>query len=94
MEPVQGPDVLVLRSETQKEVCAAIETLRPDDQELVRFKVWEGLSNGEIGKILGITDRAVEGRYTRALRKLAKILNGDRLVAPSSPPSTETGEVE
>ncbi len=93
VEDVDGPEVVVLRNEAQREVLAAISALRPDDQELVRLKVWEGLSNEAIGTILGITHRAVEARYTRALKKLSKILKGGRRAALSSPPSTESGEV-
>jgi RNA polymerase sigma-70 factor (ECF subfamily) len=92
-EQADGPEVLVIRNETEKEVLAAIETLRPDDQELVRLKVWEGLTNEAIGSILGITDRAVEGRYARALKKLSKALKSDTRPAWSSPPSTDQGEV-
>lgn len=90
---VDGPEIHLLRSEEQLAVSAAIETLRSDDQELLRLKIWEGLSNEAVGTILGITDRAVEGRYTRALKKLAKILDGGSPAAAGSPSSTVKGEV-
>jgi RNA polymerase sigma-70 factor (ECF subfamily) len=90
---VDGPEVHLLRNEEQRSVSAAIDTLRSDDQELLRLKVWEGLSNEAVGAILGITDRAVEARYTRAIKKLSKILDGGSSAADRSPSSTVKGEV-
>ncbi len=87
-----GPEVHVLRREEHDEVLTAMESLRSDDRELVRLKIWEGLSNEAVGTILGITDRAVEGRYTRAIKKLSKKLKSGTLAAPSSPFSAERGE--
>lgn len=88
----EGPEVQVIRHEEHEEVLAAIATLRDDDQELVRLKIWEGLSNEAVGRILGVSDRGVEARYTRAIKKLHKTLKSGALAAPSSPFSPETGE--
>jgi RNA polymerase sigma-70 factor (ECF subfamily) len=91
-EHTEGPEVHVLRNEEHQEVNAAIEKLRDNDQEVVRLKIWEGLSNAQVGTILGMTDRAVEARYTRAIKKLHKHLKGSTAAAPSSPFSAERGE--
>lgn len=91
--PEDGPEVLLVRSEDQRAVAEAIETLRPADQELIRLKIWEELSNGAVGAILGITERAVEGRYTRAIKKLSKTLDGGSRAADRSPSSSLKGEV-
>jgi len=88
----ESPEMQVVRAEEHEEVLAAIDTLRRDDQELVRLKVWEGLSNDAVAAILGISPRAVEGRYTRAIKKLSKILKSGTDAATSSPFSTERGE--
>jgi RNA polymerase sigma-70 factor (ECF subfamily) len=88
----EGPEVHVIRHEEHDEVVAAITTLRSDDQEVVRLKIWEGLSNEQVGSILGMSDRAVEGRYTRAIKKLQKNLKGGTVAAPGSPFSAERGE--
>ena len=88
-----GPETLVVRNEERHEVHEAIATLRETDQEIVRMKVWEGLSNDDVGTILGISGRAVEGRYRRAIKKLSKQLKGGPPAAsPSSPFSSERGE--
>ena len=91
-QDAEGPEVQVVRSEEHEEVLAAIATLRGDDQELVRLKIWEELPNEAVGAIMGITGRAVEGRYTRAIKKLHKTLKSGAGAAPSSPFSTERGE--
>ena len=88
----EGPEVHVIRSEEQAEVIAAISELHEIDQEVVRLKIWEGLSNDAVGTVLGITDRAVEARYTRAIKKMHKNLKSGTNAASSSPFSTERGE--
>ncbi|NND02765.1 MAG: sigma-70 family RNA polymerase sigma factor [Acidimicrobiia bacterium] len=91
-EHTGGPEVHVLRHEEHKEVAAAIAGLRDTDQEVVRLKIWEGLSNEQVGQILGLTNRAVEARYTRSIKKLHKTLKSGAPAAPSSPFSAERGE--
>ena len=90
--PADSPEVQIIRHEEHEEVLAAMETLSSDDRELVRLKIWEGLSNAAVATILGISDRAVEGRYTRAIKKMSKKLKSGSNAAPSSPFSTERGE--
>jgi RNA polymerase sigma-70 factor (ECF subfamily) len=88
----EGPEVHIIRNEEHQEVTAAIATLRDNDQEVVRLKIWEGLSNAQVGTVLGMTDRAVEARYTRAIKKLHQKLKGSTAATPSSPFSAERGE--
>ena len=90
--PAEGPEVHVLRNEEHTEVVEAIGQLRETDREVVRLKIWEGLNNEAVGTILGISDRAVESRYTRAIKKLHKTLKSGAGAAPSSPFSAERGE--
>jgi RNA polymerase sigma factor (sigma-70 family) len=45
---------------------AALDRLRPDDQEILRLVAWEGLSHAQIGEALGITTNAVAIRLHRA----------------------------
>ncbi|HEX9645136.1 MAG TPA: sigma-70 family RNA polymerase sigma factor [Acidimicrobiia bacterium] len=93
-EPGQaGPEVQVLSCEEQQLVIDAIATLSNNNQEVIRLKIWEGLSNTEVGRVLGMTDRAVEARYTRAIKTLRKHLKGGSAAAPNSPSSAQTGEV-
>jgi RNA polymerase sigma factor (sigma-70 family) len=58
--PVSNPDdSLVTRSEHQ-DVHAALATLNPNDQELLRLHAWEELSREEIANVLGISVAAVD----------------------------------
>mgnify|MGYP001819655043 CR=1 FL=1 len=72
--PGDEPELQVVRHHQEAEVHEALQRLRPEDQELLRLKAWEGLSNSQIGDLLGMSHRAVEGRYPRALKKLSKHL--------------------
>jgi RNA polymerase sigma factor (sigma-70 family) len=55
-------------------VLAALATLADTDQELLRLRVWEGLSSAEIAVALGIRASAVDMRLSRARRRLERAL--------------------
>ncbi|MDQ2966383.1 MAG: RNA polymerase sigma factor [Chloroflexota bacterium] len=67
-------------------VSAAVERLRPDDQELLRLVAWEDLSHAEIAVVLGISINAVAIRLYRARGRLA-----EELGKGSTPTRTSTG---
>jgi len=91
-EAKEGPETQVIRSEEQAEVLRAMQSLNEADQELLGLKVWECLSNDAIGTILGISHRAVEGRYSRALKKLTKQLERGQTATRRSPLSADNRE--
>jgi predicted DNA-binding protein (UPF0251 family) len=45
--------------------------MRPEDQELLRLLVWDGLSQAEAGEVLGISANAVGIRLSRARKRFA-----------------------
>ena len=65
---------------------AALERLRPDDQELLRLVAWEELSHSEIAVVLGVTPNAVAIRLHRARARFA-----EELVKGSEPTRTSSG---
>lgn len=72
---VSGPaDALLTRSE-HEEVLAALATLRPHDQELLRLHAWEELSREEIAQVLGVSIGAVDMRLHRAIRRMRSALD-------------------
>ena len=89
--PKDGPETIVLRSEDVEEVTAALGRLRDEDQELLRLKTWEQLPNKAIADILDISVQAVESRYARAMRRLAKRLTPSQDLR-TSPLSRDNGE--
>ena len=44
----------------------------PEKRKLLQFRYWHDLSYGEISKIMGISERAVEGQLYRAKHEFAK----------------------
>jgi RNA polymerase sigma-70 factor (ECF subfamily) len=66
-------DSLVTRSE-HEDVMAALATLKPGDQELLRLHAWEELSRREIAHVLGISVAAVDMRLHRAIARMSVAL--------------------
>ena len=60
-------DHLAEQNEKEQAVRAAIRRLAPDRQLLLNLKFGEGLSNAEIGRILGRSEGAVKSLYRRTL---------------------------
>lgn len=52
----------------------ALSRMRPEDQELLRLLVWDGLSQAEAGEVLGISANAVGIRLSRARKRFAEEL--------------------
>ena len=60
------------------EVIAALATLDPADQELLRLNAWEGLEPSEAARVLGISSVAARSRLHRARRRLRLVLDAQR----------------
>lgn len=72
--PQSTPDEsLVTRSE-HEDVLAALTTLKPSDQELLRLHAWEELSRKEIAQVLGISVAAADMRLHRAIARMSGAL--------------------
>ena len=69
-----APDVQVVRRAEDRELLAAVDRLRPLDQELIRLRTWEELSHAEIAAALGLSPRSVESRLARVRKKLSGLL--------------------
>jgi RNA polymerase sigma factor (sigma-70 family) len=67
-----GPDEQAERAFRREEVRAALASLDPRDRDLVALKFAGGLSNGEIARVLGISETNVGSRLHRAVEKLRK----------------------
>jgi len=62
------------RDDEVKAVRQAIEQLSVSAKELIIFRYYNGLSYEQIGSVLGISKATINGRLTRAKRKMAKYL--------------------
>lgn len=60
--------------ENYKDLYLSIGQLSQKDQEIIRLKYWEDLSNAEIGHILNISTKTVANRHSLSLKKLKKLM--------------------
>src|SRR4051812_38513858 len=67
-----GPAEEAERSFQREEVRSALAALDPRDRDLVALKFTGGLSNGEIARVLGMSETNVGSRLHRAVEKLRK----------------------
>jgi RNA polymerase sigma-70 factor (ECF subfamily) len=67
-------ETIVVRNANHQAVLDALARLRTQDQELLRLALWEELSHGDIGDMLGCTAHAVDQRVARASKRLASEL--------------------
>jgi RNA polymerase sigma factor (sigma-70 family) len=75
--PHPPPDVQVIRKEQDDELVAALLTLKPDDQEVLRLRAYEGLSVKQITIVVGCSQDAAKKRVSRALARLRKAADID-----------------
>ncbi len=65
-----APDRLAEESEEQAQLMEAVQRLPEDRQQLLLLKFIEGMSNAQIGAIMGRTEGAVKSLYHRTLLAL------------------------
>lgn len=69
-----SPSQVAMREETAVRIERAIEGMSALDQEVLRLRHFEQLSNTEIAEVLDINKKAASIRYVRALKRLKHIL--------------------
>jgi RNA polymerase sigma-70 factor (ECF subfamily) len=70
-----APEEAMALEDLRKSVNRCLDSMSPEKRKLLQFKYWQNLSYKEIGKILNITERAVEGRIYRAKEEFEKVWN-------------------
>ena len=89
---VQWPEEQLIRNEDAREVIEGLARLRPPDREILQLVTWEELSPVEIAGVLGISREAVDQRYSRAKRRLARELERRPLLhRRATEPTSEKG---
>ncbi len=71
-----SPTGAAVRAERALRLQEALNSLDPDDREILSLRHFEELSRSEVAQALEITESAAARRYTRALARLRKILQG------------------
>jgi len=73
-----SPSAQAQLNERRAQVRAALESLPPNDREILVLRYLEQLSPVEIGEVLGMSKGAVSTRHTRALARLRTLLYNER----------------
>ena len=68
-----SPEEKLVLDELKVSVNKCLNFLPYEKRRLLWFKYWKDLSYNEIAKILGISERAVEGRIYRAKQEFARV---------------------
>ena len=77
MHAVEGdPQGTVEEAEERERLMQAFYALPPDRQELLILKFVEGMTNAQIGTIMGRSEGAIKSLYHRTLLELKKHLEG------------------
>lgn len=72
-----SPEEMMTLKDLRKSVNRCLDSMSPEKRQLLQFRYWYDLSYNEIGKILGISERAVEGQIYRAKEEFAKVWRSD-----------------
>ncbi len=90
--PEPSPELQIVRNEQDAELVTALESLKSDDQEVLRLRAYEGLSVKQISLALGCSEEAAKKRVSRALNRLRKAAAIERPI-PSGihPRATQQG---
>ena len=70
-----SPSGAAVRAETQLRVERALNAMEEIDREVLALRHFEQLTNGEVAKLLGVSDTAANNRYMRALKRL-RVMDG------------------
>jgi RNA polymerase sigma-70 factor (ECF subfamily) len=73
VDSLTSPSEALDRKERHELVARAVQQLKPTDREILAMRHFDGLSYGEAGAILNISEHAATVRYARALLRLKQV---------------------
>ena len=76
-EQTGNPESLALQAEFNRRLEAAVYTLGPDEQLLIKLFYFDGLNATEVASMMGLNRSAIRMRKMRCLEKLRDALAGD-----------------
>ena len=80
-DSARSPSSNASRAELTKQLDSVLLGMNETDREVLALRHFEALSNGEVAKLLGMTEQAASLRYLRALRRMKQIME---LVIPGA----------
>jgi RNA polymerase sigma factor (sigma-70 family) len=75
--PLPGPDVVLEEEQRCKQVRECVDRLAEIDQDIIILHIWIGMTLRETAEMLGKPEGTVKSRFSRAKRKLERMLNTD-----------------
>lgn len=83
------PQGALEEQEEQEQLIQAFQSLPPERQELLILKYVEGMSNAQIGIIMGRSEGAIKSLYHRTVLELKKKLEGTQNGGTGSDPDSD-----
>jgi RNA polymerase sigma-70 factor (ECF subfamily) len=74
-----GPDQMAEQREEKDQLLAIIQRLPSERQQLLILKFSQGLSNAEIGQVMGRSEGAIKSLYHRTLLSLREMFETEEL---------------
>jgi len=68
-----SPEERMALHDLRKSVNKCLDSMSPEKRKLLQFRYWYDMSYKEIGVLMGISERAVEGQIYRAKQEFAKV---------------------
>ncbi|MEA2002970.1 MAG: sigma-70 family RNA polymerase sigma factor [Actinomycetota bacterium] len=85
----ESPELQVVRRAEDEAIIKALDRLNADDREILLLRTWEELDRQDTAASLGISLAAADKRFSRALRRLERVLA--RPTTRTGPSPTEEG---
>jgi RNA polymerase sigma-70 factor (ECF subfamily) len=76
-DSIATPGRAAERVERAAIVGTAIQSLRPEQREVLVLRHFEGLSNREVAEVLDVSESTASSRYIQAIQRLTKSLERD-----------------
>jgi RNA polymerase sigma factor (sigma-70 family) len=73
-----SPEEALALKDLRRSVNNCLDLMSPEKRKLLQYRYWYDLSYGEISKLLGISERAVEGQIYRAKHEFAEVWNSTK----------------
>ena len=87
MDGGSSPSNKAQRNEVSRQVREVLRSMPQADQEIILFRLFEGLSNSEVASLLSLNPETAKKRYARALQRIRQelVARGTRLADGASP---------
>jgi RNA polymerase sigma-70 factor (ECF subfamily) len=63
-----------IREEQKAQLEAVLDTMEDVDREIIALRIFEGLSNGEVAEVLGLSKQTASKRFLRAIERIRSLL--------------------